>query len=328
MSTTCGIRLRDDIEIPSPEERIREYCEIEIYQGYDDQHSPDNVISPKDIKAANSLYARINSSESSRILSYSTISLLLAKVRNEDLSKISDVEWIVEKGNIRQLLKELLSIQGIGLAKAFKILHLKRPKLLPIFDSYVVKFLTGTDLTTISDKGKILEIGLSALEISRNIILRNHDGFSRLQQQLTDLPIPLTITRLFDILCWTTEKWDIRGDITAPYGRAEKSLLQIDSPGGNTSQARQELQMSAFKKRVEYVQGECWVNVDKPTKTCTKHVSGCTYEIGKRETKYKGIGNLKRDGGWLPFDSLKAAQDYCEHWKKRGFQVIKHKCLK
>jgi len=332
MSTTFGIRLRDDIEIPNPEERVREYCEIEVYRGYDDQHSPDNVITLKDIKAANSLYAmidRYNSNESSRILTSSTIPLLLEKVRNEDLSKMSDVEWIEEKRNICLLLKELLSIQGIGLAKAFKILHLKRPKLLPILDSYVIKFLTGTDLTTMSEKSRLLEVGLNALEISRNILLKNHDAFSRLRQQLIDLPIPLTTVRLFDILCWTTAKWDIRGIITAPYGRAGKSLLQIDSLRENTSKARQELQMSALKERVEYVQGEYWVNVDKPTKTCTIHVRGCEYENRKGETEYKGIGNLKRDGGWLSFDSLKGAQDYCkERWMKQGFRVISHNCSK
>jgi len=277
------------------------------------------------------LYAmidRYNSNESSRIMTSSTIPLLLAKVRNEDLSEMSDDEWIEEKKNIHLLLKELLSVQGVGLAKAFKILHLKRPKLLPILDSYVIKFLTGRDVTTIFDKGKLLELGLSGLEISRDILLKNHDAFSRLQQQLVDLPIPFTTVRLLDILCWTTEKWDIRGIITAPYGRAGKSLLRFDSLKENTKPG-QDLQTSALKKRAERVQGEYWVNVDKPTKTCTIHVRGCEYDNRKIETEYKGIGNLKRDGGWLPFESLKEAQDYCkERWMKQRFRIISHKCSK
>jgi len=323
--------LRDDVEIPNPEERIREYCEIEVYRGYDDQHTPDGVIIPKDIKAANLLYAmidRYNSNESSRILNSSTISTLLTKVGNKDLSEISDAEWVEGKMNIRLLLKEMLSIQGIGLAKAFKILHLKRPKLFPILDSYVVKFLTGADLTTIFDKGRLLEVGLNALEISRNRLLQNHDAFCVLQQRLFDLPIPLTTARLFDILCWTTEKWDIRHITTAPYGSARKSLLQSDSSGGKTARARQELQRSALNEQVENIHGEYWVNVDKPTKTCTIHVKGCEYENRKRETEYKGISKLKRDGGWLAFDSLESAQVYCkEHWVTRKFQVISHNCL-
>ena len=32
--------------------------------------------------------------------------------------------------------------------------------------------------------------------------------------------------RIFDILCWTTEKWDKRGIHNAPYGIPHKSLLK------------------------------------------------------------------------------------------------------
>ncbi len=44
-----------------------------------------------------------------------------------------------------------------------------------------------------------------------------------------------------------------------------------------------------------------WLNVDIVTKTATLHALGCTHEIDKRDTEYKGIGRLKRDGGWLGF---------------------------
>ncbi len=40
-----------------------------------------------------------------------------------------------------------------------------------------------------------------------------------------------------------------------------------------------------------------WVNVDMPTKTCIMHTDECIYTKGMRETKLKGIGVLKRDGG-------------------------------
>ena len=46
--------------ILNPEDRIREYCEIEIYQGYDDKHSITNKITRYDVDAANKLYAMID----------------------------------------------------------------------------------------------------------------------------------------------------------------------------------------------------------------------------------------------------------------------------
>ena len=56
-----------------------------------------------------------------------------------------------------------------------------------------------------------------------------------------------------------------------------------------------------------------WLNVDKPTKKCTLHMnSSCTYMQKKSETPYKGIGHLKRDGGWLSFNDVKQATIYQE----------------
>ncbi len=52
-----------------------------------------------------------------------------------------------------------------------------------------------------------------------------------------------------------------------------------------------------------------WLNVDTPTKRCVIHRGACGYALAKRETPYKGIGRLKRDGGWLHFagsDELRA----------------------
>lgn len=34
-----------------PEERIREYCDLEVYHGYDDLYSIDNAITTQDIEA-------------------------------------------------------------------------------------------------------------------------------------------------------------------------------------------------------------------------------------------------------------------------------------
>jgi hypothetical protein len=59
------------------------------------------------------------------------------------------------------LLAELLSVSGIGLAKATKILHLKRPNLFPVLDSFVLKFLLNTDISDV-EKRRQLDIGLKA----------------------------------------------------------------------------------------------------------------------------------------------------------------------
>ena len=55
-----------------------------------------------------------------------------------------------------------------------------------------------------------------------------------------------------------------------------------------------------------------WLNVDKPTKKCTLHTDDCCSWVAKQtETPLKGWGRLKQDGGWLPFDDLTQAKEYC-----------------
>ncbi len=56
-----------------------------------------------------------------------------------------------------------------------------------------------------------------------------------------------------------------------------------------------------------------WVNVNRPTKKLTIHTNPkCEYVLGKRETNYKGLEEMKRDGGWVSFDSLEKAKYYCK----------------
>lgn len=47
------------------------------------------------------------------------------------------------------------------------------------------------------------------------------------------------------------------------------------------------------------------VNIDKPLKSLTAHTNpDCTFVTRyMAETPYKGLGEIKRDGGWLQFDS-------------------------
>lgn len=225
---TTVIKLRDDIIFRDPALRIREYCAVEIYHGYDDKHNVSDNLSQGDITAANELAAmidRYDKTESSRLLSHDrSISNLLSPIPNTDIFAFTDEEWLKLRRNIRKLLAEFLSIKGIGLAKATKILHLKRPNLFPVVDSFVIKFLLGTDISGF-EKSRQLDIGLKALDKAREIITNQKFEFEELAEQTSDLPIALTPVRMFDILCWTTEKWDIRRNLNAPYGVPRKSLL-------------------------------------------------------------------------------------------------------
>ncbi|PLR92019.1 hypothetical protein [Bacillus sp. T33-2] len=47
-----------------------------------------------------------------------------------------------------------------------------------------------------------------------------------------------------------------------------------------------------------WLKNNVWVNIDKPTKKFTIHHK-CAYTEKMAETPFKGINEMKRDGGWF-----------------------------
>jgi hypothetical protein len=221
------IKLRENIIFKKPAERIREYCEIEKYRDYDGEQNINNFISEEDIQAAIALYTTSSSydkTQTAKLLEKSKqISKFLDRIPNTPLHKIPIKDWEEQKQNIQRVLDLVMDVEGFGLDIATMILHLKRPEIFPILDNYVVHFLLE-DTQYIAEMN--LDQGMKCIELARTIIRDSQDGFVDAQRKLKDLPIRLSIIRIFDILCWTTAKWDLEGDTSATYGTASKTLLE------------------------------------------------------------------------------------------------------
>lgn len=52
-----------------------------------------------------------------------------------------------------------------------------------------------------------------------------------------------------------------------------------------------------------------WVNVDLPTSSYRLHKVICPY-CTPRETSWKGIESIKRDGGWYEFETKNEAKKF------------------
>lgn len=231
MSLGLKIHFANGWTIENPEERIREYTEVEVYKGYDDAHSVNNELSSADIYAADKLYAQImrfRKQTAEQIIRSQAIREQLRRVENAEFGAIGESEWTYVRDSVRELLSASLRTKGVGLAVATKLLHLKRPKLFPILDSYVVSFLFGrkvsNEVAFASSKDVVLRFGMQALEAARRDLVQNARAFDELSESLRDLSIPLEKVRLYDILCWTTEKWNVRRELSAPYGTPKRSL--------------------------------------------------------------------------------------------------------
>ena len=231
------ITLANGAVFERPEERIREYCKTEVYRdrnyrgGYDDHRNVTDSVTAEDVEAANNLYARLSSLDRGRITHSVEIQERLAEIGDAELGRLDEDGWNGVVARIGPLFSAFLSLPNAGLAECTKVLHIKRPCLIPVLDPYVVKFLTGNELDrSVFSTGELLQIGLACLKIVRADLLRNEAQLSELQAGLADLPVPLTNVRLHGILCWTQEKWVNRGDTAGPYGVAGKSLNQRASP--------------------------------------------------------------------------------------------------
>lgn len=202
----------------SPEERIREYTEKEVYATYDGFHNNDNRITPSDIAAAREIYAwpmgeseEVKNSQM-KMLENVEVTKRLQKIEDRYLGDIDDGEWLIINPAIQAILSSLTNISYVGHAVATKILHLHRPNLIPILDSYVIKFLMDKDPSKLQSKTQSLWLAMDTMNIVRQSLRRNIAVLLELEMNLSDLKYPLTRTRMHDILCWTIWKWDILGE--------------------------------------------------------------------------------------------------------------------
>lgn len=298
------ITLRDGRVIDDLEKRIREYISIEIYKGYDDCHSIDDQISMDDIDAANRLFARISNQAAENLINASDIPTLLRKIENQNIENLNDAEWNETKKNLERLFNACLDNMGVGLAVATKVLHLKRPSLIPILDSFVMQFLLDVDTSSIS-KERQLRQGIKACDIIRSDLINNRETFETLQKNLSDLPIPLESVRLYDILCWSTEKWDIREKLDAPQGKPRESV-----------KSRERITEKKKDEKIGFA-----VYVDGPEDYAMVHRESCGHYQNRK-------GNEMDTGYWKSgFESKKDALNFAESTGKSNVDTC-GKCIK
>lgn len=204
------IILVDRFYITNPVKRIYGYCSRKDYLQYDSQHNVNDIISLRDIQVVGRLNTRIkqNGEGVRQLISSVDLREALSAVSNQPLGELSDAEWARLRQDVAQLFKCAGSIPGIGLTLATKILHLKRPRLIPVLDPFLVGFLLwGNPINT--SKDRIVRVALKCLDKFRGELIRNQEEFISLNWELKDLPFFLETIRLYEILAHSTSYRDI-----------------------------------------------------------------------------------------------------------------------
>lgn len=158
--------------------------------------SPANSVTEADVRAINvTMGARSPRADWAKLIKRGDLPELKALSQNLDLFQTSDGRWSKERvpARLAALFNAVIG-KGIGIARATKVLHIKRPRLIPVCDSYVLR------LMGIPDVGA--ESGLALVEQIRAIRNDLLPTLLDLQVRLRERGCDRTLVRILDSLLW------------------------------------------------------------------------------------------------------------------------------
>jgi hypothetical protein len=213
------ITLRSGRVIESPLERLVEFAELDgTYQGYDAISPEPFELNALDVQLANRIIARMSHEVSARLLARSGEgAAALRRVPTTATLAVpaEQVDWDA----LYELYRALSGLPGIGVARMTKVLHRKRPALVPILDDVVRSYLRSVEpLAATGDTAN------QALVLTRAYHRELHHQLAELTElrdALDGRGIQLSECRILDILLWAysgvyTPLWQRRATSATP----------------------------------------------------------------------------------------------------------------
>ncbi|MBA7662769.1 hypothetical protein ES703_70802 [subsurface metagenome] len=190
------ITLQTGIVIKDCQKKLAEFCNKDAsYRRYDlEKVKQDNELTKEDVELGNRMVARMGSLVIQSVVSRT-------KMINSALERIAPGTTISDKSVPWLAIEQLFSVTlgpEIGPARATKILHKKRPALIPILDSVVLSYckvaysdepLGENEASKMTAYVKVLKTDVdNNLDVLGNVIQAS--------------ALKLTPVRAFDILLW------------------------------------------------------------------------------------------------------------------------------
>ena len=192
-----GIILRTGIIIENCQRKLADFCEKDAsYREYDlrPDVKDDSELLEKDIRFANHMVARMGPLIIKSVVGRSKpINAALACIAPTVSISDGNIPWLA----LEQLFNATLGPE-VGPARATKILHKKRPKLIPILDSVVVSYCKVACGDDVRDKDTASSM-IACIKAIKDDIDKNLDV---LENAIQLSALRLTVVRAFDILLW------------------------------------------------------------------------------------------------------------------------------
>jgi hypothetical protein len=213
------VGVREGLVIQQCLSKLRFFCEHDAYAGYDRagyRHASEPDRFHADLLRATNRAMRARSPRKAWAPFLETpISELAQLPVDADLVDSSDEEYARVRLGLERCYQLLIAASGITDMAATKMLHLKRPRLVAISDSYVREALEVPRPDVSLPPGKVPYHTARALLVSdavRAVGLRNAGLLEQLQSAMSDTvqrigtrcqtPMSLSKARIIDILVW------------------------------------------------------------------------------------------------------------------------------
>jgi hypothetical protein len=192
---------------------------VEEYPYYDGIPSADpDRIDPVDVLATVSVNSFVNDAAKVRRIHRglaTTCELLLPAVPLD--ANLSDADPPLT--DVRLLLEAAVTVPGVLIPVATKVLHRKRPALVPMLDAVVINYYAealGQPAlrNRKEDKSKAASVAMVVLDAFRQDLLARQQDLAALGNLLDGQGYPVTAVRVLEVLLWT--EIEPRGYYTQP----------------------------------------------------------------------------------------------------------------
>jgi hypothetical protein len=190
--------LRGDVAVEDPLSIVLGFLEawrLDVGGG-----SPPRSFGEIDLRLANRDGARISASEIAAVLKRRRRIERALRAIAVDASLVGSgdtVPWLA----LRELFDAFADIRGVGLSKATKALHRKRPALIPMLDSVVQRYLADDDPGA---HAPFSERALALVRGYKSDVDRNRVALSTLRREI-GRGCELSEVRILDLLIWADQ---------------------------------------------------------------------------------------------------------------------------
>ena len=190
-----GITLPSGLTITEAEGRILRFAENE-YAYYDGIPSTQpNHITPVDVMVTNAINSNVNTADKIR-----EVHLGLAEACDPILPMIPEETSLLDRldeGLLKRLFEAACSVRYVLLPVATKVLHRKRPWLIPVLDNVVLKYYLGDSGVLRAQRslshrpvGELTNTGVGAMRLNRGWPVRLHRPLVGPQERSSTLLVP------------------------------------------------------------------------------------------------------------------------------------------